>query len=178
MAFPEKTLQSEVVYDGPIFRIRKDKVTVVGGKTSYRDILEHNGGAVILAVKEDGRILMVRQFRKALEREVLELPAGKIDGDEDPMDTALRELKEETGYRAGSIRHLTTISPSCGYTTELLYIYLCKNLTPGETHFDDTEDLDLYEYTADELVDWIMKGEIQDAKTIVGVLFARTAGEI
>ncbi len=109
---------------------------------------------------------------------MLELPAGKIDGDEDPMDTALRELKEETGYRAGSIRHLTTISPSCGYTTELLYIYLCKDLTPGETHFDDTEDLDLYEYTADELVDRIMKGEIQDAKTIVGVLFARTAGEI
>ena len=104
-------MQSEVVYDGPIFRIRKDKVTVVGGKTSYRDILEHNGGAVILAVKEDGRILMVRQFRKALEREVLELPAGKIDGDEDPMDTALRELKEETGYQAGSIRHLTTIQP-------------------------------------------------------------------
>ena len=178
MAFPEKTLQSEVVYDGPIFRIRKDKVTVVGGKPSYRDFLEHNGGAVMLAVKEDGRILMVRQFRKALEREALELPAGKIDGDEDPMDTALRDLNEETGYRAGSIRHLTTISPSCGYTTELLYIYLCKDLTPGETLFDDTEDLDLYEYTADELVDRIMKGEIQDAKTIVGVLFARTAGEI
>lgn len=178
MAFREETLESKVIYDGPIFRIRKDKVTAVGGKTAYRDILEHNGGAVILAVQEDGKILMVKQFRKALEREVLELPAGKIDGNEDPMDTATRELQEETGYTAKNIRHLTTITPSCGYTTELLYIYFCTDLTPGETHFDDTEDLDLYEYTADELVRMILDGSIQDAKTIAGILYARTAGLI
>ena len=178
MAFEEKTIDSEVVYDGPIFRIRKYKVEAVGGRTAYRDILEHNGAAVVLAIKDDGKILMVRQYRVAMEREMLELPAGKIDGDEDPKDTAIRELKEETGYTAANTRLLTAISPSCGYTTEMIYIYLCTGLTPGETHFDDTEDLDLCEFSADELIQQIMNGKIQDAKTVAGVLYALTAGEL
>lgn len=178
MAFQEETIESKIILETPVFRIREHKVRAVNGKITYRDIVEHNGGSVILAVKDDGHILMVRQYRKALDRLMLELPAGKRDGNEDPESTALRELQEETGYHAGSIRYLTTINPSCGYTTELLRIYLCRDLTPGETHFDDTEDLDLLEYTADELVDMILSGKIQDAKTIIAVLFARTAGEI
>ena len=178
MAFEEKTIDSHIMYEGPIFRIRKHKVIAVGDQIAYRDILEHNGGAVVLAVKEDGKILVVRQYRTTLNRQMLELPAGKLDGDEDPKEAAIRELKDETGYTAKEIRHLTTINPSCGYTTEMLYIYLCTGLTPGETAFDDTEDLDLLEFTADELIRMIMDGTIQDAKTIVGVLFARTAGEI
>ncbi len=178
MAFEESTIESEVVYDGPIFRIRKHKVRAVGGKTAYRDILEHNGAAVVLAIKDDGKILMVRQYRLAMGREMLELPAGKIDGDEDPKETAIRELQEETGFIPKETRFLTTISPSCGYTTELIHIYLCTGLTPGETHFDDTEDLDLCEFTAEELIQQIMDGTIQDAKTIVGILYAKMVGEL
>ncbi len=178
MAFEEKTIDSEIMYEGPIFRIRKHKVLAVGNRIAYRDILEHNGAAVLLAITDEGKIPVVRQYRTAMNRQVFELPAGKIDENEDPRKTAVRELKEETGYTAKEIRHLTTINPSCGYTTEMLYIYLCTGLTPGETAFDDTEDLDIYEFTADELIRKIMDGTIQDAKTIVGVLFARTAGVI
>jgi len=178
MAFVEETIDSEIVYDGPVFKVRKHHVHAVNGGVSTRDVVEHNGGSVMLAVKDDGKILMVRQFRKALERVMLELPAGKRDPGEDPLETARRELKEETGYTAGTVEYMTTMTPSCGYTSEILNIYLCRDLVPGETHFDETEDLDLYEYTADELVNMIMENKIQDAKTVIGILYARTAGMI
>lgn len=178
MAFVEKTISSEIAYEGPIFKIRKHKVECVNGKTSYRDILEHSGGSVILGVKDDGSILMVKQYRKALDRVVLELPAGKIDPGEDPLVTAARELKEETGYTASEVKPLIAFTPTCGYSAEKLYIYCCIGLTPGETNFDDTEDLDTYEYKADELIDMVMRGEIEDGKTIIGLLFARQAGII
>ena len=177
MSFEEKTIESKVVYEGPIFKIRKHKVETVAGE-SYRDVLEHNGGSAMVAITDEGKILLVGQFRKALEKVLLELPAGKLDPGEDPKATALRELKEETGYTAESIEYLLTITPSCGYSNELLYIYLCKGLTPGDVDWDDTEDLDIYEYEADEIIDMIKSGQIIDAKTIAGVLYARNAGLI
>lgn len=178
MAFEEKTIESEIVYSGPVFKIRKHKVNAVGGRVTYRDIIEHNGGSVMVALTESGKVLMVRQFRKSMERVMLELPAGKIDPGEDAGAAAVRELKEETGYTAGRVEHLITINPSCGYTTELLRIYLCTDLTPGETSFDETEDLDLVEVDADELYGMVMAGELVDAKTVIGVLYARAAGRI
>ena len=178
MAFEEKTIDSQLIYKGPVFNIRKYKVTATGNQVTYRDVVEHSGGAVIVAVKDNGNVLLVRQFRKPVERVMVELPAGKRDPGEDPETTAIRELKEETGYTAGSIRFLTAIHTSVGYSTELLYIYLCKDLTPGETNFDSTEDLDLMELSADEALEKVMIGEITDSKTVVGLLFARQAGEI
>lgn len=178
MAFEEKTLSSEIVYEGPIFTIRKHEVECVNGKTSYRDVLEHSGGSVMLGVKDDGHILMVKQYRKPLERMVLELPAGKIDPNEEPIAAAGRELREETGYTPAEVKHMVTYTPTCGYSAEKLHIYLCTGLTEGETDFDETEDLDTYEYTADELIEMILKGEIEDGKTIIGILFARQAGLI
>ena len=177
MAFEEKTISSKIVYEGPVFKVRKHVVESVAGE-SIRDVVEHVGGGIIVAVTDEGKILMEKQYRKALEQVLLELPAGKADPNEDPELTAVRELAEETGYKAGSVKHLVSYYPTCGYSTELLHIYICRDLVPGETHLDPTECIDVVEFDADELVDMIMRGEIRDSKTIIGVLFARQAGEI
>lgn len=177
MAYEEKTINSEIVYEGPVFRVRKHIVDTVGGE-SVRDIVEHTGGAIMVAVSGDGKVLMERQYRKALERVILELPAGKADPGESPEGTASRELEEETGFRARDVRHLISYYPTCGYSNEHLHIYICKDLEQGEKHLDRDECIDLEWYDTEELIDLIMKGEIEDSKSIIGILFARQAGEI
>lgn len=177
MIFEEKTISSEVVYEGPVFRVRKHKVETRGGE-STRDIVEHSGGSIMVAVTDEGKVLMVRQYRKAFEKALLELPAGKRDPGEVPEVTAARELREETGYTASSVKPLVSFYPTCGYSNEDLYIYICRGLTPGKTEWDDTECLDVLEYDVDELMDMIMRNEIKDSKTIIGLLYARQAGEL
>ena len=145
MIFEEKTIKSDRIYEGSILNLRRDKVTVLHG-TSYREIVEHNGGAVLAAITDEGKMVMVRQFRKPAERVMLEVPAGKIDPGEKPEETAKRELAEETGYRARHVRYLTEFYPSVGYAEEVLYLYLCTGLTPGETNFDENEAIDIEEY--------------------------------
>ena len=177
MIFEEKTISSEIVYEGPVFRVRKHRVETVDGE-GVRDIVEHIGGSLLVAITDEGRILMERQYRKAYEKALLELPAGRTDPGEAPEVTAARELQEETGYIAGSVKHMLTFYPTCGYSNETLHIYICRDLTPGETHWDDSECLELLEFEPDELIDMIMRNEIKDAKTIIGLLYARQAGEI
>lgn len=177
MAFEEKTIDSEIVYRGPVFNVRKHRVKTVSGE-SYRDIVEHNGGVSMIAVTDEGKIIMERQYRKALEREVLEVPAGKIDPGEDPLVAAVREIREETGWVPGDTRLLTVFNPSCGYAQEMIHVYIMKNLTPAEKELDEDEDIDILYYTADELIEMIMANKIVDAKTIIGIMYARAAGEI
>lgn len=173
MTFEEKTLKSERIYEGHILNLRRDKVTVEHG-TSYREIVEHNGGAVLAALSPEGKMVMVRQYRKAAQRIMLEAPAGKIDPGEDPLHAAVRELREETGYTAGKVTFLTKFYPSVGYSEELLYLYLCSDLTPGETSFDENEAIDVEEMEVDTLCRMVMNGEIEDAKTIIAVLMVRS----
>ncbi|MEG0392104.1 MAG: NUDIX hydrolase [Anaerovoracaceae bacterium] len=172
MIFREETLSSERIYEGRIVNLRKDKVTVKSG-TSSREIVEHNGGAVAVALTKENKLVMVKQFRKAVERVVLELPAGKLEGDEDPEEAVKRELREETGYVAGTVSKLSTMLPSVGYTQERLHIYLAEDLVGGETDFDENEARDLVDYDGEGGCEMIMKGEIQDAKTIIGVLMTK-----
>jgi len=174
MIFEEKTLSSEMIYKGKILNLRKDKVEVVGGKTSEREIVEHAGGVVIAAVTDDRKMVMVKQFRQAAGKAVLEAPAGKLEKGETPINTALRELKEETGYIAADIRLLAEFYSSVGYSEEIIYAYLCTGLTPGETEFDDNEAIDIIEYELRELYEMAMGGEIEDAKTIIAVLLAES----
>ncbi len=169
MTFEEKTIKSERIYEGKIINLRKDKVVVMHG-TSEREIVEHNGGAVLAAVTPEGKLVMVRQYRKPAGRVMLEVPAGKIDPGEKPEVTAARELKEETGYTAGKVEYLMDFYPSVGYSEEVLYLYLCTELTPGDTNFDENEAIDIEEYEIDELHDMVMRGEIHDAKTIIAIL--------
>ncbi len=177
MIFEEKTIKSEIVYEGPVFRVRKHLVETRAG-ASVRDIVEHGGGSIMLGITDEGKVLMVRQYRKAFEKALLELPAGKKDPGEAPEVTAAREFREETGYTANNVRLLLSFYPTCGYSAEDLYIFICRDLTPGEPHWDDTESLDVLEYDVDELIAMIMRNEIKDAKTIIGLLYARQAGEI
>ncbi len=172
MVYEEKTLKSERIYEGHILNLRKDTVTVINGE-SEREIVEHNGGAVIAAIKDDGKIVMVRQYRKAAGRIMLELPAGKRDGEEDYLETAGRELREETGYTAESITFITRMYTSPGYTEEVLYLYLASNLVPGDTDFDENEAIDIEEYPLDEAVAMVLSGEIEDGKTQTGILMAK-----
>ncbi len=172
MVYEEKTIKSERIYEGHILNLRKDTVTVVNGQ-SEREIVEHNGGAVIAAVTGEGKIVMVRQYRKAAGRVMLELPAGKRDGDEEYSETAKRELKEETGYTAGTMRFISRMYTSPGYTEEVLYIYLAFDLIPGDTDFDDNEAIDIEEYPIDEAVSMVLSGKIEDGKTQAGILMAK-----
>ncbi len=169
MTFEEKTIKSERIYEGAIINLRRDEVTVQNG-TSKREIIEHNGGAVLAAITEAGKLVMVRQYRKAAGRVMLEVPAGKIDPGEAPEAAAKRELKEETGYTAGKIEFLMQFYPSVGYSEEILYLYLCTELAAGETHFDENEAIDIEEYEVNKLYKMAMDGDLQDAKTIIAIL--------
>ena len=173
MIFEEKTISSQMIYEGAILNLRKDTVEVVGNKISAREIVEHNGGVTLAAVTDDNKMVMVKQFRKAAGKAILEAPAGKREKGEDPLETAVRELKEETGYTASSVKLLTKFYSSVGYSEEIIYIYLCTGLTPGETQFDDNEAIDIIEYDLDNLYEMAANGEIEDAKTIIAILMAK-----
>ena len=177
MTFEEKTISSKLVYEGPVFKVRQHLVKTGGGE-SLRDIVEHSGGAIVVAVTNEGKIVMEKQYRKALESDFLELPAGKADPNEDPEVTAVREFSEETGYTAGEVKHLISFYPTCGYSNEFLHIFLCKDLTAGEKQWDKDECIELIEMYPDEIIEKIKTGEIMDSKTIIGILYARMLKEI
>lgn len=160
----EKTLKTNVVYQGKILTLNNDDV-LVNGKQATREVVHHNGGVCILA-EVDGKIPMVKQFRYAYKQEMLELPAGKIDKGEKPYPAAIRELEEEVGLKAESLEELGMMYPSCGYTNEIIYLYVAKNVKKVPRHLDEDEDIDVYWYSIEDIKNMIMSGEITDAKTI------------
>jgi ADP-ribose pyrophosphatase len=175
MIIEEKTLSSERIYEGTIVNLRKDRVTIKNGGVSYREIVEHAGGVVILGVTEEGKIPIVRQYRKATRSVMLELPAGKLERGEDPREAALRELKEETGYTAENIRLISWFYPTVGYSEEILYVFFAENLTAGETDFDIGEAIDIEEYLPDILFELIETNEIHDGKTLIALLLYKNS---
>lgn len=173
MELIEKTLDSKVVYNGKIITVFKDGVELSTGKTSCREVVKHSGGVVILAIcKKDGvdKILMVKQFRYPLKDAILELPAGKLEKGEDPLEAAKRELTEETGYIAKNWQDLGYIFTSPGYSDEKLYLYKATDLEFVGECPDDGEILIEFEYTPDELKNMIKNNKITDAKTICAVM--------
>ena len=169
----EKTLDSKQVFEGKIVNIRLDSVELVNGKTSFREVVEHVGGVVILAVDENNRAYMVRQFRYPIGRAMLEVPAGKLEKGEDPLEGAVRELREETGLTAEQIIYFGGTYPSPGFCDEQLHIYLALGLTQGEACPDEDEFLNLEVIDLDELAAMIMRGELQDGKSINAIFMAR-----
>lgn len=162
----------ELVYRGSILDIYRDRMVWENGHTEDWDFVSHRkGAAAVVAVDPEGKLLMVRQYRNALDRETLELPAGaRDDVSEDTSVCAARELEEETGYRAHSLKKLLSLKSTVAFCDELIDIYLATELTPGKTHFDPGEDIRLERYTPEELLDKVFSFEIQDAKTVAGLL--------
>jgi ADP-ribose pyrophosphatase len=173
MIFEEKKISSERIYEGAILNVRRDKVTAVKGE-AYREIIEHNGAVAMVAITDDKKIIMEKQYRYASGRAVLEIPAGKIDkGETDPQAAAVRELREETGYSSGSIKLLGKINTSVAYSEEVIYIYAMTDLTPGQQDLDEDEALDVIEYPFDEVYAMAAGGELIDAKTVAALLMAK-----
>ncbi len=170
MSFEEKTIKSETIYEGKVVTLKKDKVQIRGGKVSYREIIRHRGAVALLPITEDGKVILVEQYRKPIEKVLLEIPAGKMEIGESPISTAARELEEETGYSAKNIELITKMLPAVGYSDEVIYIYVATGLTPGETNFDEGEDIDIVEVELKSAVEMVMSGEIEDGKTIVALM--------
>ncbi len=166
----EQILNSEIAWQGKIFNVERMEVRLPNGHTSMRDVVRHCGAAAVVALTENGKIALVRQYRTSLDRVTVEIPAGKLDPGEDPLECAKRELKEETGFVAGRIAYLTTIATSCGFSDELIHIYLATQLSFEGANPDEDEFLNVDLVPVNELVDAVLDGKIEDAKTVVGAL--------
>ncbi|MBQ9845597.1 MAG: NUDIX hydrolase [Oscillospiraceae bacterium] len=169
----ETTVSEEKIYSGRVFSVGLRDVVLENGETSKREIVYHNGGAGILPVDSDGNVYLVRQFRCAFDKEILEIPAGKLEKGEDPFFAAVRELEEETGFKSDSVISLGEYWPTVGYCTERVYLYVAKMLTKGETHFDSDEFISLVKMPYEEAYEKCMNGEICDGKTLLAILKAK-----
>lgn len=169
--FEEKTLSTENIYKGIIFDVVRDKVELSNGMIRNRDVVLHNGGVVIVA-QNDEKIVLVEQYRYPIKQSQLELPAGKLEKDEDPFEAAKRELLEETGYTANHWESLGYIFTSPGFASEKLYIYKAQDLTFVKQQPDEGEIIDFVEINVNEVYKLIKNGTINDAKTICGLMRA------
>ena len=168
----ETTLSSETVFRGRLLHVQLDHARLPNGNESTREFVIHPGATAIVPLLDNGKLLLERQFRYPLKRVFIELPAGKIDSGEDPLATGQRELLEETGYSAREWIYLAVQHPCIGYSNEVIHIYLARGLEAGEHRRDADEALQLFEADLDECLDMVQRGEITDAKTIVGLMWA------
>lgn len=169
MVFHEKTISSEKKFDGQIIKVRVDKIRTKEGGESFREVVEHPGGVAIAALTKENKMILIKQFRKPAEQVLIEVPAGKMEKGEKPENTAIRELKEETGYKAGSLKHLCTFYSSPGFSDEKIYLYLAQDIVAGEASPDEHEHLEIEEYDLEILDEMIENEKIIDGKTIVAI---------
>lgn len=167
----------ERIYSGRLFDLDVCQVRLGNGKAHKREIIRHPGATAIVAVDSEGKLLLVRQYRVASDSVMWEIPAGTRDGDEPPDECAIRELQEETGYKPGKLESLGAFYVAPGYTTEYIYLFLATDLTESSLPGDDDENIQLERLTLAEALAMIERGEIVDAKTIIGLLrYARRSG--
>ena len=166
-----KRIDRKLIHKGKVIDYYQDTMELPDHSTTVWDFIAHDGAAAIVPVTDDGRILMVRQYRNTAQRAMLEIPAGKKDTAGEPGEVcAARELEEETGYRAGKLEKLTTIYPSVAYCGETIDLYIAEQLTGTSQHLDADEYLNVEAYTLQELTGMIMDGQIDDAKTVAAIL--------
>lgn len=170
--FEEKTLQEQCVYDGKFIKVNRDDVELANGQKTFREVVKHPGGVVVVAQKDENIILMVKQYRYPIKQVSLELPAGRLEVGEDPADAIKRELEEETGYVAKAWKSLGFIYTTPGICTEKLYLYHATDLEFKAQKPDDGEIIECFEYNLDEVLEMIKSGRINDSKTICAIFRA------
>ena len=166
----EKTLSSQLAYDGRAVKLRVDTVRLPSGRETKRETVEHGDSVAIVAIDANDNVLLVNQFRKAVEKELLEIPAGGIDPGEDPVTAVRREMQEETGYLPQKVERLGGFYSSPGYCTEYLHLYLATDLVPSQLHAEDTESIRVVPVSVSQIPGIIASGSICDAKSIAGLL--------
>ena len=172
MLFEEKTMKSEKIYEGKVVNLRIDTVELPDKKYSKREIVEHPGAVGIIPVTDDNCLILVKQFRKPIERFLLEIPAGKLEVNEEPRETANRELKEETGYSSNKMEYLMEFYTSAGFSNEKVYLFLATDLVQGEPCPDSGEFIEVVKISIEDLLKMVDRGEIVDSKTIIGINLA------
>lgn len=169
--FRETTASSEQIFDGKVLHLYRDAIHLPNGGTSVREYCKHNGAVAVVPLTREGEVVCIRQYRYALGRVTLEIPAGKFDYvGEDHRAAALRELREETGYTTERLTDIGSLATSPALLTEIIYLYLAEDMTAGECDPDEDEFLEMVKIPLEELVDSILRGEVQDSKTQAAVL--------
>ncbi len=169
----ETVLASERVYEGRILNLRVDEIRTPTGVEALREIVENGGAVAMVALDDQQRVVLVKQYRHAVRSIVIEIPAGKLDGDEDPLDGAQRELSEETGFHAAHFEQLGSFYPAPAWSTEFVYLYLATDLTPGPSHLEADEAIELLHVPLSEAIEMIHSGAIIDGKTMAALLLAQ-----
>lgn len=169
---PEPTIESKDIYEGRIIKLRVDTVQLPSGRTTTREIVEHEDAVCVVPIDENNNVLMVRQYRKAAQLNLLEVPAGGVEAGETPDETVLRELQEEVSVTSGSLRRLSGFWVSPGWATEFMHAYLATDLTPASLPADDDEYISVERVPLDSIPGLIESGEIQDSKSIASLLLA------
>ncbi|AGK54784.1 NUDIX hydrolase [Bacillus sp. 1NLA3E] len=169
----EKTIRTEQIFAGKVISLQVDEVELPDGKIAKRELIKHPGAVAIIAVTDEGKIVMVEQFRKALERNIVEIPAGKLEKGEEPLASAARELEEETGYVCETLELVTSFYTSPGFADEIVYVYEARGLSKKENPAaqDEDEFINLIELSLDEALEYIAQQKIHDAKTIFTVQY-------
>ncbi|MFD0770802.1 NUDIX hydrolase [Bacillus sp. CGMCC 1.60114] len=169
----ERTIATEPIFDGRIIKVRVDEVVLPNGETSKREIVKHPGAVAIIAITDDEKIVLVEQYRKAMEKALVEIPAGKLEPGEKPEATAIRELEEETGYICDNMELITSFYTSPGFADEIVYVYAATGLKKKEDKADLDEDefVELMEVSLEEALQLIKEQRIHDAKTMFAIQY-------
>ncbi|WP_080874311.1 NUDIX hydrolase [Oceanobacillus timonensis] len=171
--FEEKTVTSKKIFEGNIIDVQLDEVKLANGKTAQRELVYHPGAVAVIPITPDNKIVLVEQYRKPLERTLIEIPAGKLEENENPLTAAVRELEEETGYTTTNLSQVTSFYTSPGFANELVYVYVTNDLIQMENPpaGDDDEFVEIMEVTLDEAKELVEEERIQDAKTNYAILY-------
>ena len=169
----EDKISSTQIFSGKLIDLYLDNVRLPNGKKSTREWIDHPGAVCIVPILDNGNILLIRQFRYGPREEFIEIPAGKIDKNEDPLKCGLRELEEETGYKSNKLTFLTNIHPAIGFSNEKMWMYLAEELELSKKKLDEDEFLELLPTPLNQAIEWVFSGKITDVKTIIGIMWMK-----